>query len=231
MLSDASLLERLSQSESQFVERKQSLPNSRDLREALVAFANALRPGEYAVVFLGVHDDGTITGVTGVDGIQKTINNCAANDCAPAVWCEPRVLRVQGKEVVAVVIPHSEKKPHFTGHALIRVGSENKRATEQMLSELIASRNDKAQKLLPLKGKKISIELRPPKPASDPFDSLPLWQRNYVLKDCDAHCVTIEDRTYSRTIMEPLSRVEIIPERVNDSVMKLIIFDANYTQF
>ena len=128
-----------------------------------MAFANSTRAGEYAIIFLGVKDDATIVGVSGTDGIQKSINSTAANDCTPPIICEPRVLKIQGMEIIAVVIPTSIRKPHFSGHAFIRVGSENKKANEQMLNELIASRNDTCRRLQEVKGKVVSLELWPPK--------------------------------------------------------------------
>jgi hypothetical protein len=55
---------------------------------------------------------------------------------------------VSNSEIVAVVVPFSTNRPHFAGHAFVRQGSESVEASREIFNELIASQNDKAQRIL-----------------------------------------------------------------------------------
>jgi hypothetical protein len=167
MLNDTALKEMATQSESELVERKQSRPSPRDIRIVLVAFANSVRSNECAVLFIGIGPRGEMVGVKDADGDQREIRKIAEHECYPPVECRFRVLQIDGKEIVAVLIPHSKQRPHFTGHSYVRKGSESQRSSEEQMETLIASRNDKASRLLERLGEKILIELRPPKPWSE----------------------------------------------------------------
>ena len=85
----------LTQPESAWVERKQSLQDDKVLR-ALVAFANSVPNGaEPAVIFLGASEKGDHPGLDNADEAQKTITSlvtarayraseaAAAKDAAP----------------------------------------------------------------------------------------------------------------------------------------------------
>ena len=56
----ADIWSRLSDGESNFVERKQSAASTDEIRRTIVAFANSVPVGDEAVLFIGVKDDGTI---------------------------------------------------------------------------------------------------------------------------------------------------------------------------
>ena len=43
----------------------------KDLLKTLVAFANSIKPGHVATILIGERDDGTVTGCTNPDNIQK----------------------------------------------------------------------------------------------------------------------------------------------------------------
>ncbi len=230
MLTEEQILVRLRQSESTHVERKRSRQNPREIRTTLVAFANALGPDEHAVLFLGVGPDGAIVGLEDADTDQRELAKIAAEECFPRVPCEFRVLTIEAKEILAVVIPASTKRPHFTGHAYVRIGSENKKASDQMFNEMIASRNDKARRLIAVKGKLVEVELRPKKTYYTPVGVREIEWRDYRLLDCDAHFVIIEDVTYMRQITEPLENVQICPTKTGKA-LKLIFTNANHDQF
>lgn len=50
--------------------------------------------------------------------------------------------------MLAVVVRSSSIGPHFTGPAYVRVGSESRKASEQVFNELVYSRNDKCRELM-----------------------------------------------------------------------------------
>jgi len=96
------------------------------------------------------------------------------------------------------------------------------------MENLIASRNDKASRLIEMIGQKVLIELRPPKPLVELNGRQAINLRYYELLSCDAHAVTIEDVMYRNRITEPLSRVEILPTMTNGCTLMLLITDPNH---
>jgi hypothetical protein len=203
MLTDQQLIERARLPESQLLERKERNPKASDLRKTLVAFANSVPEGEHAVLFIGITDDGKIKGVENTDDLQKEVNRTAEHDCYPAVKCTPKVIQIDGVNVVAVVFGHSKEKPHFTGHSFVRRGSESRKATQAQFEELIASRNDKAGKILAekAKNKPISVEFTQPSAMKIPF--------NFMIEECNAHWVRFYQQEYSFLYSPSLDDVTI----------------------
>lgn len=157
MLSESKLIELLKSPESHWVERKPSGVGTEDIRNTLVAFANSVSKGQAAVLFIGISNDGTLQGVENADKMQKDVTRIAKERCYPPVKCEPTAFRVDGVELVAAVVEESSNRPHFSGHAFIRVGSETKKASSDLFEELIASRNEKARRLLQERKKVVTI--------------------------------------------------------------------------
>lgn len=157
MLPESELVRLLKSSECHWVERKPSGANGAEIRNTLVGFANSLSEGQHAVLFVGVSNDGRPQAVVNADKLQKTVTQIAEQDCYPPVKCGPTALRVDGVELVAVVVEASSNRPHFSGHAYIRVGSETKKASPEQFEELIAGRNDKIRRILQEKGKMATV--------------------------------------------------------------------------
>ena len=65
---------------------------------------------------------------------------------------------VDDKEIIAVLVPGSDKRPHFTGKAFIRVEGESREASEASLAELIAMRSSKMREILNWKEKLITFQ-------------------------------------------------------------------------
>jgi hypothetical protein len=231
MLSESELKQMARQSESEQIEKKQSRPSASEVRIALVAFANSVGSNECAVLFIGIGPRGETVGVKDADGDQREIRRIAEHECYPPIECHFRVLQIDGKEIIAVIIPHSRRTPHFTGHSYIRKGSESKRSSEEQMEKLIASRNDKASRLLQMLGEKILIELRPPKPWVELAGLPRIELRQYTVSGCDAHSVTIEDRLVARRITEPLSQVDLLPTNENGCTLKLLIRNPDHAQY
>src|SRR6266487_128632 len=147
---------RLTQDEDGFLERKESAHHS-DVKESLVSFANAVPLGREAVVLIGQRPDKKIVGVPNADKLQRDVRDWA-RQCYPPVSAGLEIIPTEQGQVVAIVIPHSTKRPHFTGKAYKRVGSQNVEASEEMLDEMIASRNETAGRLLAHKGEIISVD-------------------------------------------------------------------------
>jgi predicted HTH transcriptional regulator len=156
-LSDEELLLRLKNFEDNFVERKTS-GDSKDWLKTIVAFANSTPVGYPAVLYIGVRNDGTPEEKTvDLDSLQRTFNE-KVRDAYPPIYRLPKILDVRGKQVLAVIVPGSEQRPHFAGQAYIRKGSETVEASDEQFANLIAMRSSKAYEILKWKGKPITVD-------------------------------------------------------------------------
>ena len=111
-LKDEELSLRLRNFEDNFVERKTS-GDSKDWLKTVVAFANSTPVGYPAVLFIGVKDDGTPGDRTAdLDSLQQTFSK-KLSDAYPHIYCFPRVVNADGKELLAVIVPGSADTRDF----------------------------------------------------------------------------------------------------------------------
>ena len=218
MLSDPQLVERILSGEDSVTEFKPEGTSSRDIRKTLVAFANTVPEAGIAVLFIGIVNGKDIVGVRNADELQKTVRKICTEECYPEVVHVTRVLSHQGKHILTVMIGYSSRRPHFAGSAYVRVGSESVRATEQVYEDLISSRNDKARRILPFKGKEISVHcqwavglhkfgnLDQRKLGRAAFESHEFTAR---VAFCDAFCVQLTNLYSGETTSLPLSWLTI----------------------
>ena len=137
--------------ESALIERKPDNFKDREARKVVVAFANSTPDGQEAVLFVGIHDKtGEVLGVANPEELQRKYVRVLA-ECYPAIVFHIHALPVDGKTVLAIVVPASRRRPHFTGGAYIRTGSQSVLANAELYEELILSRTDKTRQLLELK--------------------------------------------------------------------------------
>jgi hypothetical protein len=205
------LLERLRDQEDNFVERKSDGLSPAEIRKAASAFANTVEDRS-AILFIGVHDKtGDLLGVRDTDQMQKKVRAACQEDCYPPIAYTSHVLTCDGKSIVAVVIPPSSSKPHFTGPAFVRVGSDSLKASQEQLNELVLNRVDKCREILRYKGKGlisvrgVGYKLGSNKPVADVHYP---QHADCTVRNCTAHVVTLEaidGAIYS----EPLDRIEV----------------------
>jgi len=189
------LLRRLKDKEDNFTERKvEGTANSAEIRRAIVAFANSVPEGRSAILFIGVADDGTPMGVSNTESIQKKIREVAEKDCYPSVRYQCEVLDVDGNSVLAVVVPASSDRPHFSGPAFVRRGAESVVASAEMYEELIASRNTKAGKILRNKGQLITFRQIDRDQWSRPRLR---YEIECKIERCDAHVLQLYDLSWT----------------------------------
>lgn len=147
--------------ESSVVERKPGNVNKREVRREACAFANSLSQGEEAVIFVGLHDvTGAATGIKNMDALHKLVDEALTVDCYPAIKYETRELSLEGRPVLAVVIPASPKKPHFSGPAFVRNGAKTTVASEEQLNDLLLSKIDKCREILRYKHSRERVSVR-----------------------------------------------------------------------
>jgi hypothetical protein len=151
------LRQRIADHEDNFTERKPQGASPREWRRTMVAFVNSVPEGRTAHLIIGVADDGTILGCSDPDSIQKTIRKVCEQDRYPPIAFTSEVVTVLPGPVVIVSIPSSANRPHFSGPAYIRRGSESVAASEQVFNELVHSRNSKAAAILKLKNQVVIV--------------------------------------------------------------------------
>lgn len=204
-LSEADLLSRMRNFEDHFVERK-TTSDINDAVKTVVAFANTAPIGYPCVLYIGVRDNGEIeVPQKNLDNAQKTFNQLMRKIYPRAVYL-PKILNDNGQQVLAVIVPGSEMRPHFSGPAYVRNGSESIPASEQMFEELIASRNSKVNRILQYKGKTVSVVNRVQLPHG--VDETH-WNWDVKIFDCDQFYVTLISGEPQLKQSFPLSRVNI----------------------
>lgn len=119
--------------ESELVERKESLQAGR-IREAVCAFANDLPDHrKTGVVFVGVRDDGTPSGLPVTDDLLLALAGIKTDgNIVPPPTLHVEKQRFDGTDVAVVTVLPSDSPPvRFRGRIWIRVGSRRDIATAQ----------------------------------------------------------------------------------------------------
>ncbi len=218
---------RLSHPEDGLTERKPERAGERDFKETLVAFANAVPQASEGVLFIGVSDDGSILGCNGIESLQKTINRISTNDCYPPipVRMESRIL--DGKAVLAVIVPHSTRRPHFSGHAYRRVGNQNQKADESAYADFIVARSSVGAKILENRGKVVVVrtfgkKLGDPKPLAPSTSE----HGQFLIQACDSYTVTLQSTASHRIYVEQMENFSVSADPSTGNLL-LIVRDAH----
>jgi ATP-dependent DNA helicase RecG len=159
--------------ESDRVERKASFANPDRVREAVSAFANDLpdhrAPG---VIFVGVHDNGSCTGLPITDQLLLTLADMRSDGNIvpfPSLNVQKRV--INGCELAAVIVQPSEAPPvRFQGRVWIRVGPRRAIATPEEERRLTEKR----------RGRDLPFDIRAVPSATLADLDLDLFRRMYL---------------------------------------------------
>jgi hypothetical protein len=199
--------------EHAFAERKVS-SDARDWLKTVVAFANSTPVDYPAVLYIGVRDNGEPEEKTvDLDSVQKTLSD-KLEAAYPPIYTYPKILEVDGKKVLAVVVPGSPARPHFAGPAYIRDGSKTVKASKEQFDQLIAQRNSKAYRILEWKGKIVrygNIRRGEARPSS---------YANGVVVDCNQHYVTLD---LGERVSFPLDRIEITFDDIGNRLELILL--------
>jgi len=205
--------------EDNFVERK-TISDRKDWLKTLVAFANSTPPDRDAVLFIGVTDKGEIEEHNNdLDTLQKTLDR-ELKKAYPPIEYHIEVVDERSRVALAIIIPCSSNKPHFSGASYIRRGSLSIAATEREFAELIARRNSVAARILEYKGRQVTV-LNSPKNRIHPMESM--WPGNTIVYDCDQFYVTLATGTQPQDRQSfPLSQIDIsFDNQVNRLLIKI----------
>lgn len=155
-MTDEELALRIISTEDAYVERKTAGDNKRWI-PTLVAFANSAPIGFACVLFIGAKDDGTLEPSVGVESLQKSFSEKAA-EVFPPIPYSSKVFRRQGQECLAVIVQGSPHRPHYAGLPYIRLGTESKKANSEQVAQLVAERDPKAYEILKRKGQVVTVD-------------------------------------------------------------------------
>jgi hypothetical protein len=198
---DEELLLRLRNFEDNFVERK-TTGDYKDWLKTAVAFANTAPPGFPCILYVGFKNDGTPEDTArqpNLEELQKSVDE-RLMPAYPYIIRYHRVFRIGDKRRLAVIIPGSEQRPHFTQRPHLRKGAQSAEATDDECEMLLAYRNSKAAWVLRWKGKQITV--------SDSPNPSVGQGRTQTIYDCNQFFVTLQSASSAKYAV-PLNRVEI----------------------
>lgn len=203
-LSDADLLARMRNFEDHFVERK-VVRDERDWKKTAVAFANSAPTGLPAVLYIGVRDNGQIeTPQPNLDDLQKKFN-AKMQSVYPRVPYILKIVSDGNQSALAVIVPGSDLRPHFTGLSYVRRGSQTFEASEEQFMEMLARRSSKAARILEWKDKNVTVmnRQRSPYGFADSY-----WGEPTEVRDCNEFWVTLQSGAAAPASVS-LSQVEL----------------------
>lgn len=200
----------ISNQEDNFIERKPAGVNRAEIRKTLVAFANSVPEDRTAILFIGLRDGGAIDPVDSPDAVQKTVNDICSRDCFPPIAFRSTVLQLPVGAVVAVEIDTSAARPHFSGPAYIRRGSQSEIASPELFREMVEAINGKVGALRRLQNQMITIVSLQHKMGDD----RPVLGAGYR-ESAEGHIVAVDPHnirlhlTSGQNVTEALDRMEV----------------------
>jgi hypothetical protein len=209
MLSDQEIEVRLNNLEDSLTERKTE-GDRKDFLKTICGFANSVPEGQIGILFIGVKDDGTIKGIKGPESLQKTIREICEDKCYPKVTYQTRIMRKENTNYLAVLLPFSKGKPHFSGPVYVRKGSETGVASDEMFAELIYSRTSKVSQILKWRDKIITVEaigkmLGSTEPLGDPRYR---ESADCLIIECNPNFIRLKITSSDKYVSEPMSNIQ-----------------------
>lgn len=222
--SDSQLEQMMADVESELVERKESMRGDvpQRIQEAVCAFANDLpnhrRPG---VVFVGVKDDGTPSGLPITDELLRQLADMKSNgNIVPPPTLSVRRVVLSARAVAVMTVEPSTAPPvRYRGQTWIRVGPQRAVATAQ--DERIL--NEKRRSL------DVHFDVLPvPTATIDDLD-LRRFELDYLPSAVSRDALEANDRS----IEERLAALKMIasPDEVIPTVLGLLVLGKNPQDF
>lgn len=195
--SDDELLTKLADTEHQYIERK-PIGSAKGWLKTMVAFANSCPVGYPGFLFIGVDDKGNVqrhTRPPNFEEIQKEVSRVISH-AFPPIYHYSQTVRKNGLELIVATVLGSEKRPHFSGKAYIRVGPETKEASDEMVDVLVAERSSKIRALRKMIGTTVIW-----------YDTGSITRHNVCVTDCDQFVLFAEGQNFKRCF--PLDSITI----------------------
>lgn len=135
----------LSLNEGRRLEFKSNLPTSAELARTVIAFANDAG-GD---ILIGVNDDKTIAGLpeNNLPRLEEQLSNMIYDKCYPAILPEISFMCANDKHLIRIHIYRGSMPPYHLKHegrmegTYVRVGSTNRKADAELISELERARH------------------------------------------------------------------------------------------
>ena len=125
------LMQILSQGEDSKNQFKKDVNNINALAQEIIAFSNTLG----GKIFVGVDDDGTITGLSSKDihRINQLLSNAASQNIRPAVNPLTEIIMVGDSRVLIIEVPKGINKPYQdkNGTIWVKSGADKRKATSR----------------------------------------------------------------------------------------------------
>ena len=95
--------------ESETVELKEIVVD--DIKKEIIAFAN----GEGGRLYIGVRDDGTVTGLESVDNVSLQISNMVRDAIKPdlTMFLHYKTIEIEEKQVLEIEIQRGTERPYY----------------------------------------------------------------------------------------------------------------------
>jgi ATP-dependent DNA helicase RecG len=121
----------LSQGEDSLNQFKKNITNADSLAAEIVAFSN----GKGGNLFIGVDDDGTVTGLSKEDiqRLNQLVSNTASQNVIPAVNPTTMIATVHGLLILIVEVPKGINKPYQDKNGVfwVKSGADKRKATSR----------------------------------------------------------------------------------------------------
>lgn len=192
------ILELIEEGESLHTEFKLKFSSPEKIAKEMMAFANT--SGGY--LLFGVDDAGKVVGVASEKGETELIEMAVRDFCEPQITYEIMYFDIEGKEVVVVYIPESDRKPHriqdylsvmdvATAQVYVRVNDKSVQAGKEMIRILRAEENGAGL-------------------------------TKYVIGDHEKHVFTHLDKQEKITVKDLMAKANISERRASRTLVKLV---------
>ena len=120
--------------ETIYAEFKSAAARPERLATAFISFLNT----EGGVLWLGIEDDDTITGVADVDGACQCIDEILANNVTPRATAFIEQVEVGGKPLLKITLPRGVDRPYYTqrGQCYVRQNAGKRLASREEIRRM-----------------------------------------------------------------------------------------------
>ena len=125
------IMQILAQGEDSRNQFKRNMNNRDSLAAEMVAFSN----GQGGTIFIGVDDDGTISGLSSEDiqRLNQMVSNVASQNIEPAINPTTQNITINGKIILVLEVPRGLNKPYNDKNGVfwVKSGADKRRATSR----------------------------------------------------------------------------------------------------
>ena len=120
--------------ETMYAEFKSAAARPESLVTAFISFLNTAG----GVLWLGIEDDGTVTGVADVDGAHQRVDQILANNVTPRATAFIEQVEVGGKPLLKIALPRGVDRPYYTqrGQCYVRQNAGKRLASREEIRRM-----------------------------------------------------------------------------------------------